>query len=183
MSSHRNLRGLLVVCSLTALVACGTPPRPSGGNGPLAIGAPAPDVAGETADGQTVKLSDFRGRPAVVYFYPKDGTPGCTTQAEGYRDAFDRLSQAGIVVFGVSRDSAESHRAFRKAENLPFPMVSDESGEVSKAYGVPSKFVVMTARVTFLIDRDGNVAQVWPDVDPAVDLQNVLAAAAGLSSR
>jgi peroxiredoxin Q/BCP len=173
----------IAVCGLlvgTGIAGCGPTKRPDGNVGLLAVGSPAPDVVGEDAAGRMVKLSDQKGKLAVVYFYPKDGTPGCTTQACAFRDAFDRLSNAGVVVFGVSRDSAESHRKFRKEHNLPFLMVSDESGDVARAYGVPSKLVVMSARVTFLIDADGKVARVWPDVDPALDAQRVLEAAGEL---
>ena len=147
----------------------------------LAVGAPAPDVVGEDAAGKPVKLSEQKGKLAVVYFYPKDNTPGCTAQAIGFRDTFSELTSAGVVVFGVSRDSAESHRRFRKDQSLPFVMVSDESGDIQRAYGVPSKLVVMSSRVTFLVDAQGKIARVWPDVDPARDAQRVLAAARELT--
>lgn len=162
---------------VAVLAGCSETRRPDGGIGLLPVGAPAPEVIGEDPAGRTVKLSEQRGSMAVVYFYPMDGTPGCTQQACAFRDAFDRLEEAGVVVFGVSRDSAESHRAFRKEHNLPFPLVADESGEVAKAYGVPSKYFIMSARVTFLVDEHGMIAEVWPDVDPGVDAQRVLAAA------
>ena len=170
-----SLWGLLVGAGIAG---CSETRRPDGNLGLLPVGSPAPDVVGEDAQGKMVKLSDQKGKLAVVYFYPRDGTPGCTTQACAFRDAFDRLEKAGVVVFGVSRDSAESHRKFRAEHNLPFPMVADESGDIGKAYGVPSKLVVMESRVTFLIDADGKVARVWPDVDPAVDAQRVLETAA-----
>lgn len=163
-----------LLATLLLLTSCGPTVRPDGQTGLLPVGSPAPEVVGEDADGKTVRLSDVRGKLAVVYFYPKDGTPGCTTQACAFRDAFDKLKAAGVTVFGVSRDSAESHREFRKEHNLPFPLVADESGDVQKAYGVPTKFVVLTARVTFLVGPDGKIVQVWPDVDPAVDAQHVL---------
>lgn len=163
-----------LLATLFLLTSCGPTVRPDGQTGLLPVGSPAPEVVGEDADGKTVKLSDVRGKLAVVYFYPKDGTPGCTTQACAFRDAFDKLKAAGVTVFGVSRDSADSHREFRKEHNLPFPLVADESGDVQKAYGVPAKFVVLTARVTFLVGPDGKIVQVWPDVDPAVDAQHVL---------
>jgi len=182
MSRHWTVR--LAMCATLALFllpGCETR-RPDGNVGLLPVGAPAPDVAGEGAAGQPVKLSDQKGKMAVVYFYPRDGTPGCTKQACAFRDAFQRLGGAGVVVFGISRDSAASHRDFRKEHNLPFPMVADESGDIAKAYGVPSKFIIMSSRVTFLIDADGKVAQVWPDVDPGVDAGRVLAAAKALSA-
>jgi len=175
-----SLAALWVVLLGIALLGCRPTQRPDGEVGLLPVGSPAPDVVGEDADGKMVKLSDQKGKLAVVYFYPKDGTPGCTTQACAFRDAFDKLSAAGIVVFGVSRDSAEKHREFRKEHHLPFPMVSDESGEIARAYGVPSKFIVLSSRVTFLVDAEGKISQVWPDVDPAIDAQRVLETAAGM---
>ena len=173
-------RMFIAVAVLAA--GCGSTLRPDGNVGLLPVGSPAPDVVGEDAQGNTVKLSDAKGKMAVVYFYPKDGTPGCTKQACAFRDAFDKLAQAGVVVFGVSRDSVESHRKFRKEHNLPFPMVADESGDVARAYGVPSKFLIMSSRVTFLVDGNGKIVRVWPDVDPAVDAQRVLEAAGELQA-
>jgi peroxiredoxin Q/BCP len=167
-----------------ALVGCSSETtRPDGNVGLLSVGAPAPEVVGEDPAGNPVKLSEQKGRMAVVYFYPKDGTPGCTKQACAFRDAFDKLQQAGVTVFGVSRDSVESHRDFRKEHSLPFVMVADESGAVMSAYGVPAKFLIMSERVTFLIDDEGKVAHVWPEVDPAVDAQRVLAAANAITAR
>lgn len=151
----------------------------NGGAKLLAPGAAAPDVVGEGADGANVKLSALAGKAAVVYFYPKDDTPGCTKEACAFRDWFARYAEAGIVIFGVSRDDAASHRAFRKEHELPFPLVADVDGKVQAAYGVPSRFG-MAARVTFLVGRDGKIARVFPDVDPGVHAEEVLAAAKAL---
>lgn len=166
---------LLLSSCLLVLAACGRTTRPDGGEGLLPVGAVAPALSGEDADGKTVRLADVRGKFAAVYFYPKDDTPGCTKQACAFRDAFDRLRENGVVVFGVSRDSQASHREFRQKYELPFPLVADESGEVARAYGVPSR-LGMSSRVTFLVDPEGKVVRVFPDVDPAVDAENVLAA-------
>ena len=177
---RRDWIGRVVLWGLlggVALAGCSETRRPDGSVGLLPVGSVAPDVVGEDAAGKAVKLSEQKGKIAVVYFYPKDGTPGCTKQACAYRDAFAKLEKAGVVVFGVSRDSAESHREFRKEHNLPFPLVSDESGDIGTAYGVPTKYLIMSARVTFLIDPQGKVAKAWPDVDPAVDAERVLEAA------
>src|SRR5262245_50328100 len=171
--------GLLIAVALTG---CSQTKRPDGSVGLLPVGSMAPEVVGEDAAGNPVKLSEQRGKMAVVYFYPKDGTPGCTKQACAFRDAFDKLQKAGVIVFGVSRDSVASHREFRKQHSLPFAMVSVESGELMTASGLPSKFLIMSDRVTFLIDEQGKVAQVWPEVDPAVDAERVLAAAKALSA-
>jgi len=184
MRENRMIRPLVgVLLAGVVLTCCSERRRPDGNVGLLPVGSPAPDMVGEDVSGNPVKLSDQKGKMAVVYFYPKDGTPGCTTQACAFRDAFAKLEKAGVVVFGVSRDSVESHHKFRKEHNLPFPMVSDESGEVAAAYGVPTKYLVMSARVTFLIDPQGKVAHVWPDVDPAVDAERVLAAATELTGK
>lgn len=128
-------------------------------------------------DGETVRLDDFKGKWLVVYIYPKDDTPGCTQQACGLRDAYAEYTDNDVMIFGVSRDSAESHRKFRESYQLPFPLVADESGAVQEAYGVPSKLPGIAARVSFLVDRQGKVARVWPDVDPAQHTEQVLAAA------
>lgn len=174
-TTRAAVSGLVVIATLAG---CS---KTTNAQGLLAVGAVAPDMTGEDATGKAVKLSEQKGKFAVVYFYPKDGTPGCTKQACAFRDAFTRLEKSGVVVFGVSRDTSESHRQFRKEHNLPFPLVSDESGDLAKAYGVPSKYIFLTARVTFLIDAQGKVARVWPDVDPAVDAERVLAAVNELS--
>lgn len=172
-------RRWLSICFGAAVLAglgCRQVQRPDGQQGLLPVGAVAPDIVGEGPDGEKVSLSDVRGQVAAVYFYPKDGTPGCTKQACAFRDAWDRLKQADVVVFGVSEDSMQSHREFRKEHDLPFPMVADEAGEIARAYGVPTTFG-MAKRTTFLVGPDGRVVHVWPDVDPAVDAERVLAAA------
>jgi len=155
--------------------ACSAVVRPDGGRGLLPVGAKAPDLIGEAPDSGTTRLSAVRGHPAIVYFYPKDGTPGCTKEACAFRDAFDRYQRLQVAIFGVSRDSSEIHAEFRKSHHLPFLLVADESGAVANAYGVSSP-VGMSARVTFLIDESGRVARVWPDVDPAVHESEVLTA-------
>ena len=142
----------------------------------MPVGATAPDFEAREPDGTATRLSGASGSPRVVYFYPKDETPGCTKEACAFRDAFDRYREKGIVIFGVSRDSAESHREFQQHHALPFALAADESGVVQKAYGVPSK-LGHAARVTFLVGRDGRVVRVFPDVDPAVHANEVLAAA------
>lgn len=167
---------MVFACAALALFAgCKGAPvkRPDGGAGLLPVGALAPDVRAKDASGREVTLSGARGHAAVVYFYPRDGTPGCTKEACAFRDAWDRYVAAGVVVLGVSRDSEESHRAFMAEHRLPFALASDESGALERAYGVPST-LGLTRRVTFLVSGDGRVAQVWPDVDPGVHASDVL---------
>jgi peroxiredoxin Q/BCP len=169
--------GTGVIATAFALAACGPVKRPDGGSGLLPAGAVAPDFAGHDLTGKTVRLSDARGHAAVVYFYPKDGTPGCTTEACAFRDAWRQYEQRGVAVFGVSRDSDESHKEFRAKHSLPFPLVADEDGSVDRAYGVPS-LLGMSKRVTFLVSADGKITHVWPDVDPGVHADEVLRALA-----
>jgi peroxiredoxin Q/BCP len=171
---------LLFVCLGVALVACGPVKRPDGGVGLLPIGSAAPDLEGHDAQGKSVRLSERRGHVDVVYFYPKDETPGCTHEACAFRDAFDRYTARGITIFGVSRDSDASHEQFRHKNALPFPLVADEGGVVQRAYGV-SGVLGMASRVTFLVGPDGKIARVWPDVDPGVHAAEVLAAAEALN--
>lgn len=153
--------------------ACGAQQRPDGGKGMLPVGASAPDMVGRDATGKESRLSQSRGKPAVVYFYPKDGTPGCTKEACAFRDTWNRFTERGVMIFGVSRDSEASHSEFLKKHELPFPLVSDEPGAVQAAYGVPSR-LGMAARVSFLVDAQGRIARVWPDVDPGVHADEVL---------
>lgn len=173
--SARLLAACLAFATASVVCACGSVQRPDGGTGLLPVGAPAPDLVGEGPSGERVRLSSKRGQAAVVYFYPMDETPGCTKEACAFRDAFDRYTERHVTIFGVSQDSAESHREFRAEEKLPFPLVADEDGSVTRAYGVPSR-LGMSSRVTFLIGRDGRVVRLWPDVDPGVHASEVLAA-------
>lgn len=159
----------------TAAVACVRAGRPDGGTGLLPVGASAPDVTGTANDGKSIHLSAVRGHPAVVYFYPKDETPGCTREACAFRDAFTKYDALHVTIFGISRDSEKSHSEFRTKHKLPFPLVADEEGELARAYGVSST-LGMASRVTFLVGSDGRILRVWPDVDPGVHADQVLAA-------
>ncbi len=170
-SSKSHLRAAFFL----ALGACFPVARPDGGKGLLQVGMAAPDITGSSGDGGPATLSTLRGHDAVVYFYPKDGTPGCTREACAFRDAFKKYEARHVVIFGVSRDSEKSHRDFRAEHELPFLLVADEEGSIARAYGVPGAFG-MTARVTFLVGKDGRIARVWPDVDPSVHADEVLAA-------
>jgi peroxiredoxin Q/BCP len=144
-------------------------------------GAPAPDFTLHADDGREITLSSLRGRPVVLYFYPKDDTPGCTTQACGIRDAYGEFEQAGAVVLGVSPDAETSHVKFRKKHELPVTLLADTEHEVAERYGVwgEKKFMGRTymgvRRWTFVIAEDGTVKKVFPDVKPAEHAGNVLA--------
>lgn len=171
------MRLVLPALFTLTLAGCGATRRPDGGEGLLAVGADAPDLSAVDQNGKTHKLGDERGHPVIVYFYPKDGTPGCTTEACAFRDAWDRFSAANVGILGVSRDSKESHRAFMVKHKLPFSLASDEDGAIERAWGVPST-LGMSQRVSFLVGPDGKVRATWPDVDPAQHAAQVLAAVA-----
>ena len=170
----------LLAFALVLCAGCAPVMRPDGGSGLLPVGAMAPEVVGEAPEGSVTRLSTVRGHSAIVYFYPKDGTPGCTKEACAFRDAFTRFQERHVTIFGVSQDSSEVHAEFRKGHQLPFSLVADENGAVARAYGVSSP-LGMSARVTFLIDPSGRVARVWPDVDPAIHANEVLAAVDALA--
>jgi thioredoxin-dependent peroxiredoxin len=139
-------------------------------------GVPAPDFEARADDGSTVRLSDLRGKPVVLFFYPKDDTPGCTTQACGLRDVWHELSEHGIQVLGVSRDDADSHTAFKQKLELPFPLLVDVDRKIGDAYGIENYNDVFDVykRSTVVIDADGNVAKVLPDVDASTHADEVL---------
>jgi len=150
--------------------------------GDILEGRPAPDFTLEAVPEGTVTLSSFRGRPVVLYFYPKDDTPGCTREACAFRDARDRLQEAGAVVLGVSRDSVASHGRFHRKHGLDFPLLSDTEGKVTEAYGVwrekrrcgRTSFGI--ERSTFLIDGSGVIRKVWRGVQVDGHDQEVLEA-------
>lgn len=141
----------------------------------LPVGASAPAFAVTAHDGRRVVLDELRGKWVALYFYPKDDTPGCTKEACGFRDASKPLEDAGIVVLGVSEQDAASHVAFADKYHLAFPLLPDEKGEIAAAYHVPVT-VGFAKRVTYLIDREGRVARVWPNVTPTGHAQEILAA-------
>ncbi len=173
------LASVILGLSLTVAGCSTTVKRPDGGEGLLPVGATAPDFGATTKSGDPTRLSALKGQPVVVYFYPKDETPGCTKEACAFRDAWAKFQAANVGIVGVSGDSEESHRKFVKAHELPFPLAADEDGAIAKSWGVKSTLGV-TSRVSFLIDKDGKVAKVWPDVDPAIHADEVLAAASAL---
>ena len=130
--------------------------------GRVGVGDAAPDFALTAADGSSVRLSDYHGKQAVgLYFYPKDNTPGCTTEACAFRDSYEVFKEAGAEVIGVSSDSAGSHAGFAQRHRLPFVLLSDAGGALRRRYGVPRTFGLMPGRVTYVIDRDGIVRKVF----------------------
>ena len=147
-------------------------------------GEPAPEFSLTSDAGDEVSLSDFRGRPVVLYFYPKDDTPGCTTQACGIRDAYDEFERAGAVVLGVSPDGVREHVKFKEKYELPFTLLADPEHEVADRYGVwaekryRGRTYMGVSRTTFLIGPDGTVVKVIQDVKPDAHADDVLSALA-----
>ena len=145
-------------------------------------GEPAPDFTLTSHTGEEVTLSEFRGKPVVLYFYPKDDTPGCTAQAIGIRDAYGEFERAGAVVLGISPDNVKRHVKFKEKYDLPFTLLADPEHEVAKLYGVWGEKSYMgktywgVSRSTFLVRPDGMLANVMHDVDPAAHADDVLAA-------
>ena len=143
-------------------------------------GKPAPDFELQTDGGDTVKLSDLRGKPVVLYFYPKDDTPGCTTEACEFRDAYDVFRERGIEVLGVSPDNVASHEKFKSKYELPFTLLADPDHAVAEKYGVwgersyAGRNYMGINRSTFIIDRDGNVAHAMMGIKPAGHAARVL---------
>jgi peroxiredoxin Q/BCP len=123
-----------------------------------------PDVSAPGQDGKIVSLRELKGKPLIVYFYPKDDTPGCTVEAKGIRDQYLELSRLAHVV-GVSSDSLESHKAFATKYDLPFPLLDDTTHTIASAFGVPLSSG-HARRVTFVIDATGTVRKVFRDVNP-----------------
>ena len=151
---------------------------------PLRAGDPAPDFSGVTTDGKRVSLADYRGRKLVMYFYPKDDTPGCTKQACSLRDHNKEITAKGAAVLGVSTQAEDSHQEFTEKYKLNFPLLADTDGAVGRAYGtlggpgILSKLksaVGMADRVTFVIDEKGRIAHVLDRPDVANHAEEVLA--------
>ena len=137
-------------------------------------GKPAPDFELPSDDGETVKLSALRGKPVVLYFYPKDETPGCTKQACGIRDSYDAFRERGAEVFGISTDTQASHEKFKSKYQLPFTLLADPERKVGEAYGVTKDDSNYFERSTFVIGADGKVAKVLRRVDPEKHAGQVL---------
>ena len=143
-------------------------------------GQQLPDVEFVTEDSEKLAAVDLAGQKTVLYFYPKDDTPGCTKEACAFRDRMDDYRGAGIQVYGVSLDSPESHRRFREKYNLNFPLLTDEEGRAAEALGVLRENREMANRVTFLLDPNGKIARVYPEVSPETHADEILEDAASL---
>ena len=148
----------------------------------IPAGIDAPDFTLEDENGNPRRLSEYRGSPVVLYFYPKDDTPGCTKEACNFRDDYSAYQQAGVVILGVSPDNAKSHIKFKGKFDLPFPLLADEGHQVCLQYGVwgPKKFMGKAyegvLRTTFLIDATGRITRVFENVKPDQHSAEILAA-------
>jgi thioredoxin-dependent peroxiredoxin len=148
----------------------------------LKAGDPAPDFSTVTDTGETVKLSDYRGKRVVLYFYPKDDTSGCTTQACGFRDSYPVIEEKNAVVLGVSPDGVTSHQKFKTKFDLPFTLLVDEDHAIAEAYGVwqersnYGKTYMGIVRSHFIIDEQGNIADAQVKVSPTESVERALAA-------
>ena len=142
---------------------------------PLAVGDPAPGFALPDQNGETRSLADYRDQWLVLYFYPKDDTPGCTTEACSFRDNINRLIAQDAAVLGVSMDSVEGHAEFAAEYELPFPLLADPEGEVVERYGALSDFLVVkfAKRQTFIIDPDGKIVKIYRKVNPDEHVRDV----------
>ena len=151
----------------------------------LKEGDKAPEFRAQSTGGKQIALSEYKGQNVILYFYPKDDTPGCTKEACGFRDEFARFEEAGAVILGVSTDPLNSHDKFTAKFKLPFPLVSDPDKAIVQAYGVWGQKTFMgrkymgVHRVTFLIGPDGRIRNIWPKVKPEEHAAEVLAALTG----
>lgn len=148
-----------------------------GATSELQVGSDAPEVTLTLQNGKSVPLSSLEGKQVVLYFYPKDDTPGCTVEAQGIRDQWEAFEKAGIAVYGVSMQDAASHSAFIEKHKLPFDLAVDTDGTLTKAFGVPVSGGSYAARHTFLIGADGKIKQIWRSVNPAEHAKELLEAA------
>ncbi len=144
-------------------------------------GEHAPDFQGQMVyEGQTrpIKLSDYKGYKLVLYFYPKDNTPGCTKEACAFRDGFKKFKAAGVYILGCSVDSAQSHAAFIQKYNLPFPLLLDPDKKIATAYGAANGIPILglNRRITFVIDEQGKIIKVYPAVDPSTNPGEIIKA-------
>ena len=155
---------------LTLLAAAASAEQPT-------VGDAAPDFELKDQDGEIHAIEDYRGKWVALYFYPKDGTPGCTTEACEFRDNIFAFRDKDCQILGVSLDDEESHKEFSEKHGLPFPLLADTDGATAEAYGVKSRMLGFTVakRQTFLIDPDGNVARHYENVDPDTHSQEILA--------
>ena len=166
-----QLKSIITTCVIAVLLTAS-----SASIAGLQVGTKAPNFDLQDQNNVTHTLSDYEGQWVVLYFYPKDDTPGCTTQACDFRDAVKRIIASKAVVFGLSLDSVSSHKLFAEKYDLPFSLLADETGEVSKSYDSLRNLLVYKAakRNTFIVDPEGNIAKIYLSVDPKTHSEMVL---------
>ena len=166
-----QLKSIITTCVIAVLLTAS-----SASIAGLQVGTKAPNFDLQDQKNVTHTLSDYEGQWVVLYFYPKDDTPGCTTQACDFRDAVKRIIASKAVVFGLSLDSVASHKLFAEKYDLPFSLLADETGGVSKSYDSLRNLLVYKAakRNTFIIDPEGNIAKIYLSVDPKTHSEMVL---------
>lgn len=148
----------------------------------LSVGTEAPDFSLQDESGTIRRLSDYRGKPVVLYFYPKDDTPGCTKEACSFRDNFNGFKEQGVVILGVSPDTVKSHTKFKEKYSLPFTLLADEGHQIADQYGVWGRKKFMgreydgVFRTTYLIDADGKIVRVFENVKPDQHSKEILEA-------
>lgn len=140
---------------------------------PLSVGDSAPNFTAKDTNGNTVSLSSYAGKPVVLYFYPKDDTPGCTKEACSFRDNYAQYLSKGVTIFGVSMDDEASHQKFTEKFNLPFPLLADTDGALTKAFDVDGGGY--SKRVTYVIDGSGKISQVYTTVKTDTHATDILA--------
>jgi peroxiredoxin Q/BCP len=134
-----------------------------------------PDFKAKTQSGEKFELSNYLGNPLVIYFYPKDNTPGCTTQACSFRDQYQDFQDLGAEVIGISGDSEASHDKFAQKHKLPFILLSDENKKIRNLFGVPTHFFgLLPGRVTYIIDKNGKIVSVFNSIKAAVHIEHAL---------
>src|SRR5215467_7002031 len=141
---------------------------------PLKEGQAAPDFLAAITNGQTIHLKDFRGKKVVLYFYPKDDTPGCTVESCGFRDSYQKIRETGAEILGVSVDGVESHKMFTQKYNLPFQLVADVDHKITEQYGTLNDKWKQARRVTFIIDEKGKIIKNFDPVKPDIHPKEVL---------
>jgi len=175
------MRWIILIAVLVAAVAF-VAFRPRRGEAAMPQeGQPAPDFQSQMVYGgeiRPIKLSDYKGNKLVLYFYPKDNTPGCTKEACAFRDGFRQFKDAGVYILGCSVDNAQSHAAFIQKYNLPFPLLLDPDKKIATAYGAANGIPILglNRRITFVIDEQGKIIKVYPEVDPSTNPGEILKA-------
>jgi thioredoxin-dependent peroxiredoxin len=170
---RRTLLAEALICTLVSLLAATTAAAAS-----PTVGSPAPGFTLPDQKGKPVSLADYRGKWVVLYFYPKDGTPGCTTEACEFRDNIFAFRDAGAVILGISVDDVDSHKEFASEHRLPFTLLADSEKQVSRAYGVLHRMLglmELARRETFIVDGQGRIAKHYREVDPGSHSKQVLA--------